>query len=571
MNIRSVKTKYHKFAFEFEYNPEHVQFCRLLKDSFGWQEFAWHDEKKVWVFSKPEVLEELVKRFPNVAIEPSVSQTIADTVDAAVEKANVARDVEVIKNSTDSAIEIPNLKGEMYPYQKLGVEFLVRNNGNALLADTQGLGKSIQYIGYLLVKDIPRALVVCPASMKYTWEAEVKKWSDRKPYVIESKTDIKEIPEEYDTWIINYDILVKHVKGLLEANIKAMAFDEAHYLKNPKAKRTKAAMLLAKHVPSVTQLTGTPVLSRPVELYTLLRMLSPGEWANYMQYAVRYCGGTYGRFGFEANGATNIEELKSKMSRYFMRRTKEEVLPNLPPKVFIPTPIEMSATYTAQYRKASSNLLSYLKENKGKKDAEARRAMQAEKLVQLNILREITAMGKVDAAVELIENIIEAGEKVIVFSCFKGPLEALREKFFTNSVMLTGDTPLEERAEMVKEFQNYSQTNVFLGGIKSAGVGLTLTAAANVIFLDYSWTPADHMQAQDRAHRIGSNHSSINIYQMYARGTIDAFMRDLINDKQKVFDQLIEKEQDLVVASTASQSIVKDVLAMLGDEDDSIY
>lgn len=571
MNIRSVKTKYHKFAFEFEYNPEHVQFCRMLKDSFGWQEFSWNEEKKVWVFSKPEVLEELVKRFPNVVVDPSVSQSIAETIDAAVEKANVARDVEVIKNSTDSAIEIPNLKGEMYPYQKLGVEFLVRNNGNALLADTQGLGKSIQYIGYLLVKNVPRALVVCPASMKYTWEAEVKKWSDRKPFVIESKTDIKEIPGEYDTWIINYDILVKHVKELLEADIRAMAFDEAHYLKNPKAKRTKAAMLLAKHVPSVTQLTGTPVLSRPVELYTLLRMLSPGEWANYMQYAVRYCGGTYGRFGFEADGATNIEELKGKISRYFMRRTKEEVLPNLPPKVFIPTPIEMPATYMTQYRKASSNLLSYLKENKGKKDAEARKAMQAEKLVQLNVLREITSMGKVEAAVELIENIIASGEKVIVFSSFKTPLALLHEKFFTNSVMLTGDTPLEERAEMVKEFQNYSQTNVFLGGIKSAGVGLTLTAAANVIFLDYSWTPADHMQAQDRAHRIGSNHESINIYQMYARGTIDAFMRDLINDKQKVFDQLIEKEQDLVAIKETSGSIVKTVLAMLGDEDDSIY
>ena len=165
--------------------------------------------------------------------------------------------------------------------------------------------------------------------------------------------------------------------------------------------------------------------------------------------------------------------------------------------------------------------------------------MQAEKLTKINFLRQISVWGKMKSATELIESIVDSGQKVLVFSSFNAPLEELQKKF-TNSVMITGKTDVAERGNLVRKFQEDPSTQVFFGGTMAAGVGITLTAASYVVFLDYSWNPADMEQALNRAHRPGTKAERLTIYQIYSKDTIDEFMRKLLAKKQKVFDRLIE-------------------------------
>jgi SWI/SNF-related matrix-associated actin-dependent regulator 1 of chromatin subfamily A len=249
-----------------------------------------------------------------------------------------------------------------------------------------------------------------------------------------------------------------------------------------------------------------------------------------------------GRFGYEAKGATNLDDLRQKISRYFLRRTKDQILTELPPKNRVDVPIKLEGEHKVNYDKVSSEFVKFLRENKGKRDREILKSLNAEKLVKINYLREIGAMGKLNAVRELIDSILESGEKVLVFCSFNEPLKVLRDEY-PDSVLILGEVDVKDRGELVKKFQNDPKCRVFFGGFKSAGVGITLTAASNAIMIDHSWNPADMSQAEDRMHRLGQVADSVNIYQFIARGTIDEFMIKLLDRKQKIFDVVIDAEK----------------------------
>jgi SWI/SNF-related matrix-associated actin-dependent regulator 1 of chromatin subfamily A len=224
--------------------------------------------------------------------------------------------------------------------------------------------------------------------------------------------------------------------------------------------------------------------------------------------------------------------LKSKINHYFLRREKKDVLDQLPKKVFIPIPLDLDSASSKKYKSTMSEFYKFLKDKNNDNPG-------ATKLVLLGKLRQITSQSKLSTASELIDNIIEAGEKVLVFSCYNAPLEDLFKKYKSSSVMLTGKNSEEERKKAIESFQNNKDIKIFLGGMKSAGVGITLTEASHVIFIDYSWVPADHVQSMDRVHRPGQKADSVKIYQLYARNTIDEKMQEILSEKQLLFDELI--------------------------------
>lgn len=438
-------------------------------------------------------------------------------------------------------MKINGMKLELYEYQKLGVEFLLNSGGRALLADSPGVGKTAQALGYVAHSGFKRTLVVCPASVKFSWENEAEKWTYLSTFVVDSKIDPRDIPYDVNIIIINFDILKKFLGEFMKYKWDCMIVDESHLIKSSSAMRTKVVKMIARQIPSVIMLTGTPLLSRPIEMFNMLNIIDCKKWNSYYSYATRYCDGQQGYWGFEAKGATNLEELKTKIHQYFLRRTKEDVLKELPSKNRIEIPIDLPTEARKQYELIESNLVKYLKTYKtDKTDKEIAKSLSAEKLVKLNLLREVNAIGKLETAKELIDGIIEAGEKVIVFSSFNGPLVELQETYEEESVLLLGSTPVEERGEMVKKFQTDPNCKVFIGGIRSAGVGITLTAASNVIFLDLPWNPADLIQSEDRAHRVGSTYESLNIYTIISKDSIDKFMQKLLSNKQKIIDQILD-------------------------------
>jgi SWI/SNF-related matrix-associated actin-dependent regulator of chromatin subfamily A-like protein 1 len=569
MKIVAEKSRYHRFAWYFDYNQKTIEFARMLKESFGWERFSFNSDEgiKRWVFSDTFFVGLIEEKFPQVEVDNLVRER-RNYEEGRMQEAKRREDAaEIIKDKKETDFKIKGIKGDMYPYQKIGVEFLVASGGRAIIADPPGLGKSLQSLGYVAHSRFERTLIICPATVKSSWENEIRKWTNLSYVIFDSKTKIADIPHDTRLWVINYDILKKHLPTLLKTRFDALIADEVHYCKNPQAIRTKVVKQLAKHVPHIVLLSGTPLLSRPVEMFTLLNMVDPGTWDNWFEYTRRYCNGHQGQWGYDASGATNTEELHERIRRYFIRRSKEEVLKQLPPKVRIPVPVDMRGEIAALYNSAEEDLMSYLLQYSGKQPAEIARAVQAERLVKLNILRQLCALSAVPTATALIESVLESGDKAIVFSSFVDPLKKLLEKFGDQAVILTGETPVEQRGELVARFQSDPNTKIFLTGFKSGGTGITLTAAQNTIFLDYPWNPSDQKQAEDRNHRPGQEAQSVNIYQLHARGTIADKMQKILERKQKVFDKVIEGElpESFADDTDTIQEVVKDIMERRSD------
>jgi SWI/SNF-related matrix-associated actin-dependent regulator 1 of chromatin subfamily A len=560
MKIKSLKTQYHTFGFSYPYNPDIVEYCRGLKIALGGDTINFDTTHKAWVFSDPVIAAMIMQRYPDCTVDKATLGLLEAATTAMSKEAAKTQGLAEIKTATDSDIVIPGLKGTPYPFQKVGIEFLVKSGGRAILADAMGTGKTIQTIGAILCLHPKRTLVVCPATMKFVWSAEVKKWSGLSAVVIDSDTIISAIDQNTDVWIVNYDLLKRHFNKLIEVNFEMMVLDEVHYCKNILAQRSRIVKVLASKIKQIIMLTGTPMLNRPIELFNPLSILDPKIFNNYYSFANKYCGAHRTKFGIDVSGATNSEELKQKLDKYMLRRRKEDVLKDLPEKVRVDIPVELEGVGAKLYSKAYHNFAQFLRENKEKTDPEIKKALQAEKLVRLNFLRELSAHGKLDDAEELINNIIASGEKVVVFASFVKPLKELAERFGAVAVMITGETDNKDRFEIVKKFQEDESIKVFLGGYKSAGQGITLTAASSVVFLDFPWSPGDGWQAEDRIHRIGSKYSSVTIFQMMAKGTIDDMMKKMLAKKSEIIGGVVGEQNDMTSFQMMMEDFEKEVL-----------
>jgi len=562
MKISLERSQYHRFALYYSYDPERVSFCQSLKESFGWENFSFSSQgsQKRWVFSDSLLIPIIEERFPETEVEPGARSIVVTEQAWARAQGEKNQEIDSIKIKLDTTFHIKGIKGEMYPYQKVGTEFLVASGGRAIIADAMGLGKSLQALAYIKHSGHKRTLVVCPASVKFAWEVEIKKWTNLSSVIIDSKTKFSEIDSSVNLWIVNYDILRKHFEELSKTRFDVIIGDECTYIKSLSAQRSKAFRAISRNIPSVIFLSGTPLLSRPSELFSLLNIIDPGSWANWYEFARKYCAMKRTRWGMDTSGASNTEELHSKIRRYFIRRDKTEVLTELPPKNFMDIPVSLDKEYQKEYNDAAQDFATYLRGNTNKDDDEIAKSLQAEKLIQINTLRQLNAMGKVGSATEIIQNITDAGEKVLVFCSFVKPLEALKEHFGDKAVIITGKTPVEERKDIIGAFQNQKEVQIFLGGYKSAGMGVTLTAASNFLGLDFPWNPADLSQSIDRLHRPGQVANSVNIYQLIARDTIDEDMKGVLEYKQDIFDQIIEGKLVQKVGKDAIEAAVQGVL-----------
>jgi len=554
------KFKKYSYALECQFSVDLRDFCRHLMEKYGYASFGFMQKK--WRFSSLEAALELLNRFEGLHA--------SEEVKADLERHGLKKVEETVRNeralkckNTASAVYfmVPGLKGELRQYQTVGAAFLAARDGNAILADQMGTGKTVQSLAYVLSADKKKTLVVCPASVKSAWESEVKKWTELRPLVIGSKTELS--PEEFDghdVFVINYDQLRKHFKRLMSYRFDHLIMDEFHYIKNNSAQRTKIAMALADNIGSVTLLSGTPVLSRPVELFNALHLMDPNQWNSWVKYTLKYCAGHETRFGYDCRGASNIEDLKKRIAPYFLRRTKDEVLPDLPPKRHISQPVPLDKEHASMYEDAEKTFLQFLDENRGSNSP----YISGVKLAHLAEMRQIASMGKLYAATDIINAVIDNGEKILVFSCYNAPLEKLMETYGDRAAMITGKTPEAMRKEAIRLFQNDPSVDVFLGGLRSAGVGITLTAANNVLFIDRDWVPANHQQAEDRVHRLGQEARSVAIYQLYSPDTIDDRMHAIFRSKKRLVDKLVEKGED--TGEVENSSVAGEVLKAYEDK-----
>lgn len=414
---------------------------------------------------------------------------------------------------------------QSFKHQIEGIQFL-KEKKKAILGDDMGLGKTHQGIvaaGESAEGDI---LIICPASLKINWEREIHMvYPEDKVHVYSDTT----APEGTAWHIINYDILGKFWPYLQVSDWDTVILDESHYIKN-KTDRADYSIELCHGARQVFLLSGTIIQNRPLELWNQLKAID--HWitrqygdASEFHFWKRYCAafqrrGNGGRMFWDRTGASNLEELSRKMSDSYLRRKKEDVL-DMPPKIISHIPLPISKEARAKYDTAFDDYIQWIMDHPEiMEEKDLGNIMAVQHLVELGKLREVASLAIVDQVAEQINEMIDAGEKVIVFTSFKSVLEAYKKAVKRcRKVELTGSTSQKKRQEAVDQFQNDPDTKVFFGNIDAAGVGITLTAASKVVFPDPDWNPEVHSQAEDRAYRIGQK-GTVNVYYYMAEDTI---------------------------------------------------
>ena len=435
-----------------------------------------------------------------------------------------------------------------FKHQEEGIEFLLKNK-KCILADDMGLGKTYQSIVAALEIEAERVLIVCPSSLKINWMREIENFCEDVSIIKGNHWD----PDRFT--IINYDILKNfhtiEEKGkkyedwelrreIVEFNPDLIILDEAHFVKNHKSIRGKILKDISNRFKTerVWLLTGTPIANRPMDYFNLLSIIDSPVTNNWVHYAKTYCEGMRfkkgGRFIWVTNGASNLEELATKTKRTILRRKKEHVL-DLPEKLITPVYLELSNV--DGYKNVWNE---YMEQRK----LDGKKGNPAKDLVEMTLLRTFIAMETVPYTIEKTEEALELNKKTIIFCNFNDEMDSFINHFGSKCVSVRGGMTDKQKQQSVDRFQEDDTCMVFVGQIKAAGVGLTLTKAEIVIMNSLDWVPGTHEQAEDRAYRIGQK-ETVNIYYMLIDDTIDTLVWNILKEKKKVIGTIMG-ENDII-------------------------
>lgn len=379
----------------------------------------------------------------------------------------------------------------LLPHQKQGVRYIL-SHSSAFVCDDMGMGKTRTVIEAMVKRGAYPIVVVCPTSLKLNWKEEIMKW-----------TGISTEIDDYTQAIIitNYERMSVLDKLLPTLKVQQLIFDECHVLKNKDAKRTKLAMKWGELIPYKILMTGTPLLNRPTELISQLTILGllRSQFGGEQQFKKDYAT------------LTGLNKLHKKLKKLWLRRKKGDLKEKLPLKQIVPIAIT-----TLQQPKVESF-----------EDVERQDRQVLEK--------------KLPHSIEFIQEVMNRGEKLVVFVHHRSVGERLLQAFPTASYIVGGQSAKDRQAN-VERFQ-HGDVQLIICSLVASAVGLTLTAARIAVFLEYPWSPTLLRQAQDRIHRIGQEKDVI-IYYLYAKGSIDEYRLDTNHFKETIIDYIVEEHHE---------------------------
>lgn len=462
----------------------------------------------------------------------------------------------------------PQIIGEIKPLPELDIEIDIVNRENGytprpyqlqgmarglelkrfINGDEPGLGKTLQSIGTIYVagkyynEPVYPCLVICPSALKINWAREWEMWTGKKAMVLNN--DVKDTWHRFfemgmhDVFIVNYESLRKYFvkyyppKGQMKSSkdivlddrvkiLKSVIIDESHKLKDPNTQQTKIALQIALGKEWLLLLTGTPVVNKPIDLFSQLAIMSRlKDFGGAKNFKWRYCEG--------GKGASNLKELNYMLNeKTFFRREKKDVVKDLPDKQR--QTILCDITNRNEYNRAKNDFVKFLEEN-GATDAEIAKKLRGEIMVKMGELKRISAKGKMNEVKDFVQDVLESGEKLILFCNLHSIVDEVL-KLFPGAVTVTGRDDEEGKQRSVDRFQKDPKCQLIVCNIKAAGVGITLTASSRVAFIEYPWTYADCVQCEDRAHRIGQKNSVMCTYFL-GNNTIDEDLYRMIQEKR---------------------------------------
>ncbi|XP_027922179.1 SWI/SNF-related matrix-associated actin-dependent regulator of chromatin subfamily A-like protein 1 [Vigna unguiculata] len=547
-------------AAKFQYDQVVVAAFRKISKS------SWNAKERLWVFPLSSLSE--AEKFLG---EVSGYNVQVENLDPLVQRAIAA--ASAVPDLQDRYCKIPSyIESKLLPFQREGVRFILQHGGRVLLADEMGLGKTLQAIAVAsCIQESWPVLIIAPSSLRLQWASMIQQWlnipssdilivlpqsggSNRGGFNIVSSSSKNSIRLNGLFNIISYELVPKLQNLLTTCDFKVVIADESHYLKNAQAKRTTASLPVIKKAQYALLLSGTPALSRPIELFKQLEALYPDVYKNVHEYGNRYCkGGFFGLY----QGASNHEELHNLMkATVLIRRLKHDVLSQLPVKrrqqVFLDLADKDMKQINALFRELEM-VKAKIKVAKSQEEAESL------KFTQKTIINKIytdSAEAKIPSVLDYLGTVIEAGSKFLIFAHHQPMIDSIHEflrKKKVGCIRIDGGTPAASRQQLVTEFQEKDSVKAAVLSIKAGGVGLTLTAASTVIFAELSWTPGDLIQAEDRVHRIGQV-SSVNIYYLLANDTVDDIIWDVVQSKLENLGQMLDGHEKALEVAQSSPS-----------------
>lgn len=486
------------------------------------------------------------------------------------------------------AVYVPGLVGELRNYQRAAVDWIIRNR-RVYIGDEMGTGKTLCSLAAVMADGSLPVVVVCPASVKIGWQRQIKKFFPDMPdddvYLCNGRL-AQAIPSNVQIAIINYDILSYWVTRLQAHRPKAVILDEAHFIKSRKAKRTRAAITLAHRADLRIAMSGTPLTNRPIELVPQLeaigRMDDMTKGRRAWWFIERYCRPVHNGYGWDTKGASNLFELNDRLRKLgiLIRRRKEDVLSELPPKerVSIPLSLNNREDYTKvrrdighwvrqqiekdpEYQRkivgASPEVARLVFENEIK--VKIARSQAAAAITKLSALRQVCMRGKLNAAIEWLDDFLTSEEKIVVFCTHREAVDYLCEHFGKKAVRIVGGLGSDKRQQAIDAFVEDDDVRLVIANIDAAAEGIDgwQNVCSNVAFLELTWTPTKHHQAEDRCHRSGQQ-NPVTCYYLIAEDTIDEYLATLIDNKRAVINAVVDG-----IKSDKDDNILADLLRRL--------
>lgn len=437
----------------------------------------------------------------------------------------------------------------LYKFQEEDVERLVSLGGRGLVASCPGTGKSLVALVTAHNLDAFPMVVVCPASIKYSWQQQVLEHLGMRAEVLETTRPPKRSMGKPKIVIVNYDILGQRrgehagtgwIPYLKKLNPRLVVIDETHMLGNPQSRRTRWVRSLCHSIPHVLALSGTPLTNRPAELWPTLNILHPDRFPSFWSFAQRFCGIKRTRWGYDTRGSSNLDELHKLLLPLLVRRRKVDVLKDLPLKRRIVTPLALPLVDRKEYDRAKNNFLGWIKE---RDPGRLPKAEQAEKLVQLGRLKQLVGELKLPLVIDWLDDFLEqTDEKVILFAVHRKVIAPLREHYSKGCVVVDGSVSNKDRQLAVEAFLHKKRVRVFIGNIKAAGVGWSAPGVRTVVFAELPWTPGDVEQCIDRTHGIGrgvKGEFSEAVF-LIAHDTVEDHLAKIIQAKMGVLTQTLD-------------------------------
>ncbi|XP_043480130.1 SWI/SNF-related matrix-associated actin-dependent regulator of chromatin subfamily A-like protein 1 [Leptopilina heterotoma] len=484
---------------------------------------AYDSQKRLWHFHLKDynlLFEKFIRRSDcRITGLPKFTKEIFD-------KANQPTETNVDFSSIDET-----LMESLMPFQKEGISFGITKKGRLMIADDMGLGKTIQALGIAdYYKDEWPLLIVTPSSVRYQWSEAIFKFLPSVPVQKVNHFTTKDRGFEFDkVTIVSYDLLSRSIDIFQNQFFGVVIFDESHFLKSSKTARYQAAEKIVELANHVILLSGTPALSRPMELYSQISLIFP-KFMGATEFGIRYCDGVKSTFGWNFTGSSNLQELDLLLKAFcLLRRIKSDVLQQLPPK------IRQVVVLDPQLIKAGTKEMEEMAMKLQKKTL-----TNSERHSALLKYYSESSVTKKKAICNYVTDLLETGEKFLVYAHHQGVLDAICHVIETKKIQyirIDGRTNAEQRKCFVDRFQDEKEVLVAVLSITAANAGITLTAAQLVVFAELFWNPGTLCQAEDRVHRIGQDRGVV-IQYLIGKNTVDDYLWPKIQRKHEVLNQV---------------------------------